>query len=150
MSILFSMDNTTTTKTVTSQNLGDTTVHKEQISTAVAPQPEVQKEYTVFKTTQIVWFFFHIVGIILALRFLFLLLGANRTGIVFFLYTISQIFVAPFEGIFPEAASNQSYFDTATIVAILMWYLLAVLVTKTIRLFSDRRTATGSTTVVQP
>lgn len=52
---------------------------------------------------RIVWFIAGLVSVIIALRFGFLLLGANReAGFTDFIYSLSAPFVAPFVGIFGE------------------------------------------------
>ena len=64
--------------------------------------------------------------ILLGFRFLFLLLGANQaSGFVSFIYDITEPFVAPFYGIFPEVTYNQSYFDPATLVAMAVYSVIA-------------------------
>ena len=73
---------------------------------------------------------YYIAGIIIALialRFVFLLLGANRgSGFVDFLYDLTSVFVAPFNGIFGETQFGVSYFETSSLVAIVIYGLIAV------------------------
>ncbi len=64
---------------------------------------------------------------IIALRFLFLILGANQgSGFVDFIYGLSGIFVAPFVGIFGEPTFGVSYVETSSIVAIVVYALITV------------------------
>lgn len=64
---------------------------------------------------------------LIALRFVFLLLGANRgSGFVDFIYGLSSLFVAPFVGIFGEPTFGVSYVETSSIVAIIVYALLTV------------------------
>ena len=53
---------------------------------------------------------------ILALRFVFRLLGANQgNSFILFLYQISQVFVAPFNGIFhDQALGTRSVFELSS------------------------------------
>jgi hypothetical protein len=72
---------------------------------------------------------------LLAFRLLFQLLGANPTsGFVNFIYSITEPFVGPFYGIFPKAATDgavtTSVFDPATILAMLVYGLVAWLVVR--------------------
>lgn len=73
---------------------------------------------------------YYIAGVIIsliALRFLFLLLAANRgSGFVDFIYDVSGIFVAPFVGIFGSPTYGVSYVETSSIVAIIVYALIAV------------------------
>ncbi|MBC7512293.1 YggT family protein [Candidatus Saccharibacteria bacterium] len=68
---------------------------------------------------------------LIALRFVFLLLGANQgSGFVDFIYGLSGIFVAPFVGIFGEPTFGVSYVETSSIVAIIVYALLTLGIAK--------------------
>jgi uncharacterized protein YggT (Ycf19 family) len=77
-----------------------------------------------------------IVGILeglLAFRLIFKLLGANpSSGFVNFIYDLSEPFVSPFYGIFPQATTEgvvtSSVFEPATLVAMLVYALIGWLV----------------------
>jgi hypothetical protein len=65
--------------------------------------------------SNILYILFGLLEILLAFRFVLLLLGANRdSGFVSFVYALSAPFVAPFYGIFPNVAYGSAYFDPAT------------------------------------
>jgi hypothetical protein len=127
------MPETTTTRTVKNQNVGDTVVQQEQLKTAETVDPQ---EFKLFKSAQVLWYLSHFIAIILILRFVFLLLGANLTGIVRMIYDFSSIFVIPFRGIFPSPTSGEFYFDTAALLGIAMYYLLVLIIVKALELFS--------------
>ncbi len=129
------MEQTNITKTVQTKNLGDTHLVSEQIEKSADPT-----EFTIAKLAQIIWFVGHFFATLLALRFVFLLLGARSTGIVLLIYNISGILVAPFKGIFQSAQSGISYFDSASLLGIVMYYLIIALITKIISLFSQTTT----------
>jgi uncharacterized protein YggT (Ycf19 family) len=66
---------------------------------------------------------------ILALRFVFLIFGANpANGFVTFIYNISHPFVAPFYGIFGQSdaalSTIHSTIDPATIVAMVVYAII--------------------------
>jgi hypothetical protein len=64
---------------------------------------------------------------LIALRFLFLLLGANRgSGFVDFIYNVTSVLVAPFTGIFGEPTFGVSYVETSSIVAFIIYGLVTV------------------------
>lgn len=68
---------------------------------------------------------------LLALRFLFQLLGASEgSPFVDFIYAFSAMFVWPFNGIFGEPTYGASHFDSATLVAIVVYGLLTVGIAK--------------------
>jgi len=74
----------------------------------------------------IVNFIYSVIASVLAIRFVFRLLDANVTGFVDFLYDITRPLIAPFQAIFDNpAAGNGSVFDSAAVVAILIYGLIA-------------------------
>jgi YGGT family len=77
--------------------------------------------------TTIVYFVLAVLEVILALRFLFRLLGANEgSGFVAFLYGLSHVFVAPFNGIFnDQTIGNVSVFEVSTLIAMVLYALIA-------------------------
>ena len=71
-----------------------------------------------------IWFIIGVVNVALGLRIMFFLLGANQgSAFVDFLYSFSNIFAAPFNGIFPTPAYGSSAFDTSSLVAIVIYSL---------------------------
>jgi hypothetical protein len=76
---------------------------------------------------RIVYYLGGVIIAIIALRFILLLLGANRgSGFVDFVYGLSSIFVAPFVGIFGEPTFGVSYVETSSIVAIVVYALITI------------------------
>jgi uncharacterized membrane protein len=64
---------------------------------------------------------------LIALRFIFLLLGANRgSGFVDFIYDLTNVLVAPFSGIFGEPTFGVAYFETSALVAIIIYGLITI------------------------
>ncbi|NJL96995.1 YggT family protein [Candidatus Gracilibacteria bacterium] len=82
-----------------------------------------------------IWFIFGVIDVLLGLRFVFLLLGANNVGIVNFLYKITGLFVAPFNDVFESPSFGESFFDSASLVGIILYSLLAYGITKLISIF---------------
>lgn len=75
---------------------------------------------------RIVWYVAGVIITLLALRFILFMLGANQgSGFVDFIYGISGIFAAPFAGIFPAPTYGQFFFDTASLVAMIVYALIA-------------------------
>jgi hypothetical protein len=77
-----------------------------------------------------VWYVFGFIAILLALRFVLKLLGANpENGFVSFIYAISGILSAPFDNIFgvtsAQAGQTQSVFEPSILVAIAIYALIA-------------------------
>jgi len=92
----------------------------------------------------LVYFVFGLLEILLAFRFIFKLLGANpSTGFVDFIYNLSAIFVAPFAGIFNTSLARgdvtTSIFEPATLVALIVYAVLAWGIVALIRVISGRQ-----------
>lgn len=82
------------------------------------------------RSRNVVYYLLGLIEVLLGLRFLFMLLGANpRSGFTSFIYMISGIFIAPFTGIFNPLTTaglvSRSVFDPAAIVAMLIYALIA-------------------------
>ena len=74
----------------------------------------------------ITYFVLGVLEVILFLRLLFRLLGANEgNGFITFLYNLSHVFVAPFNGIFNDQALGHSVFELSTLIAMLVYALIA-------------------------
>jgi cation transport ATPase len=77
-------------------------------------------------TVTITYFVLAVLEVILFLRFLFRLLGANQgNAFIMFLYDLSHVFVGAFNGIFNDQALGRSVFETSTLVAMLIYALIA-------------------------
>ena len=75
---------------------------------------------------RVVWYIAGFIIVLLALRVVLFLLGANQgSGFVDFLYAVSGVFAAPFYGVFPQPAYGVSVLDSASLVAIVIYALVA-------------------------
>jgi hypothetical protein len=79
---------------------------------------------------RIVYYVLGILEVLLLFRFLFKLLGANpNSAFISFVYTLSNVFLAPFNGIFrpfvTEGIETRAVFEPATIIAMLVYAVLA-------------------------
>lgn len=92
---------------------------------------------------RVVWYIAGVIIALLAIRVILLMLGANReAGFVDFIYAISGIFAAPFAGIFPAPTyGGQFFFDSASVVAIIVYALIAWGIAKLFTLGSPRADA---------
>lgn len=92
----------------------------------------------------LVYFIFGVLEILLAFRFVLKLLGASlSSGFVSFIYDFSGIFIVPFEGIFrsgtTQGVETVAVFEPATLVALIVYAVLAWGVVKLISIFSGER-----------
>ncbi len=103
----------------------------------------------VFRINRIIWSFLGLVEILLGLRFLLKLLGANPdSGFGTFIYGITGLLVMPFTGLFPAWGSGEAILETTTLVAMLVFALLCWGLVYIDRIASDHpsaRTFTRST-----
>jgi uncharacterized membrane protein len=78
------------------------------------------------RITSITYFILGVLEVLLLIRLLLRLLGANEaSGFVAFIYSLTHIFVGPFNGIFNDQALGRSVFETSTLVAMIVYALLA-------------------------
>ena len=78
-----------------------------------------------FRAVAVVGFVIGIVDIFIAARFLGKLLGASpHSAFVNFIYQVSSPMVAPFTGIFGNAGSGANSFETASLVAIVVYAVI--------------------------
>ncbi len=86
----------------------------------------VERTPGVIMAQRIIWFVVGLINILLATRFVLLLLGANLdAGFVEFIYTITNPLVAPFVGIFGTPTYGQFMFDWSSLLAIIVYSLIA-------------------------
>jgi hypothetical protein len=84
----------------------------------------VRPTYSV-RAEQAVWLLTGIVTALLMIRFVFKLLAAStHASFVTFIYNLTQLFVAPFHGIFNTAANGNNVFEPESVVAIVIFSLI--------------------------
>lgn len=84
-----------------------------------------------YRGTQIVWYILGIIEILLAFRFVLKLLGANPVaGFTSFIYGITSIFASPFLNVFRIVYVEGSIFEWTTILAMFVYWVLAVAIIK--------------------
>jgi uncharacterized protein YggT (Ycf19 family) len=122
-------------KEVTTQSSGPVSSQVSQTATtAQVPTNSEQKEEKTDRGNAWVWYIIGIIDLLLLLRGLFHLLGAKTVGFANLLYGITDFLVAPFRGIFPDPKVEGSYFDMASLVAIIVYVLLGWVVVRLINL----------------
>jgi uncharacterized protein YggT (Ycf19 family) len=78
-----------------------------------------------FRAAAVVGFIVGVVDIFIAARFLGKLLGASsQSAFVNFIYQVSSPMVAPFKGIFGNGGSSTNSFETASLVAIVVYAVI--------------------------
>ena len=75
---------------------------------------------------RVIWFVFGAIEIVIAIRFVLTMLGANaQAGFVEFIYAVSDIFMAPFDAIFSTGKVSGATFEWSALVAIAVYALIA-------------------------
>lgn len=125
--------------TVKSVNAGGAYVESQRQSYVDPAGNQVEKRQEVYEDrnlqranlrnwiTGIIYFLLGVLEVIMGLRFIFRLLGANQgNSFTNALYDFSHVFVGPFNGIFnDQAIGSRSVFELSTIVAMLIYALIA-------------------------
>ncbi|MHB1342049.1 MAG: hypothetical protein ACYC77_09560 [Coriobacteriia bacterium] len=84
--------------------------------------------------SRIVWYVAGAIDVFLAIRFALLLFGANAVaGFVKLIYSVSDVFMAPFVAVFPTAQVEGSVFEWSALLAIAIYALAAWGITELIR-----------------
>lgn len=92
--------------------------------------------------SRVVMFFFGVVEILIAIRFVFTLFGANpEAGFVKFVHNVSGVFMAPFNAIFKTQSVSGATFEWSALVAIAVYALIAWGIVALVRAASPRRDA---------
>jgi YggT family protein len=98
---------------------------------AVATDPYARRRGTAYKVRQAIYFIFGIIEGLIAIRFVLRLLGANPgAGFADFVYGVTAPFLAPFVGLFGTPQYNGSVLELHSIVAIIVYALLAWVLAK--------------------
>jgi predicted ATPase len=78
-----------------------------------------------FRAAAVVGFVVGVVDVLIAARFLGKLLGASsQSAFVHFIYQLSSVMVAPFTGIFGDTGNKTNTFETASLVAIVVYAVI--------------------------
>jgi len=129
-----------------------TEIEKETITTPensgnrMANDPAPQKATSSQTTEYLVYYFFGALEILLIFRFVLKLAGASLgNAFVGFIYGVSGIFVSPFAGIFrrgfTQGVETTSVFEPSTLIAILVYAVLAWGIVKLVRISSGEKQA---------
>ena len=125
-------------ESVTTQNQGPTAAVTTEVKSVASQSQTI--EY-------LVYFFFGLLEILLAFRLVLKLSGASAaSGFVSLIYGITGIFIMPFEGMFSrgyaQGIETTAVIEPSTIVAIVVYAVVAWGVVKLIRIFSGEKQQT--------
>ena len=109
----------------TNEQHGDMNIQRQQVTTASKVDDRVVAR-------RIVYYILGVIVTFLILRMVLLLLAANQgTWFVDFVYAVGGFFAAPFFGVFSyEPVYGRSVFEVSSLVAVVVYSLLAVGIAK--------------------
>jgi uncharacterized protein YggT (Ycf19 family) len=111
---------------------GDEVVRSEYVS---VPGQATRRAMAVTRINQVIYFIFGVINVLLAIRFVLLLLAANQASpFVNLIYGLSHPFVLPFQGIFGEPSFDSSVVEWSSLVGIIIYSLLAYGLTRLVEL----------------
>ena len=105
----------------------------------------VKREASNFQTVEyLIYFLFGILEVLLAFRLIFKLTGASlSSAFVGFIYGLTGVFILPFEGIFrrgfTQGIETTSVLEPSTLVAIIVYAVLAWGIVKLLRILSGEQ-----------
>lgn len=92
--------------------------------------------------SRIIWWILGVVEVLLGLRFVLELLGANaRAPFVQLVYAISDVLMIPFTAVFRTSRVAGATFDWSTLLAMVVYALIAWGLVSLVRALSPRRSA---------
>lgn len=126
----------------------------EQVRETITTEEHVQspavartsnRDATNYQTIEyLVYFMFGILEILLIFRFVLKLMGASASSaFVSFIYAVTGILILPFENIFSrwftQGVETTSVIEPATLIAIIVYGILAIGIVKLIRILSGKK-----------
>ena len=102
-------------------------------------EPGLTRRFLSFKATQIILLSFSVLEILIVLRIILKLIGANPDNpTVALIYGFTALFLIPFAGLIKSPEINGMILETSSIFAIVIYALTAVAFEKLIWLLSSR------------
>lgn len=88
-------------------------------------EPGLEGRQVTFKATQVLWFLLGILEVVLAMRFVFKLIGVNEANtFASFLYGLTNLFVRPFTSLTSAPAAGGMVFEFSTLIAMIVYALI--------------------------
>ena len=102
---------------------GEQVVRSEHVN---VPSMATRRAAGVERAKQVIYFIFGVINVLLVMRFVLLLFGANQaSSFVSLIYGLSRPFALPFQRIFAEPAFDGSVIEWAALVGIVVYSLIA-------------------------
>ena len=102
-------------------------------------EPEREQRIFTFKATQLVWLLFGILEVLIALRIILMLIGANpNSPIVALIYGFTYLFLFPFTDLVASPTAGNMVLELSSMFAMLIYGLIAWAIERTIWLIFYR------------
>jgi YggT family protein len=116
----------------------------EHVESTVVDSPAT-RHAQIYRLQQAIYLFFGVLEVLIAIRLLLRLFGADPTApFSAVIMAVTAPFVAPFVGVFPNTQAAGSVFEPASLLAIVIYALLAWLIAKIVWLLFARGDSTVS------
>jgi hypothetical protein len=107
--------------------------------TSSQQEPERERRILSFKLTQLIWLFFGVLEVMIALRIGLLLIGANpNSPVVAFIYGLTFLFLFPFNGLIGSPSTGNMVFELSSVFAMVIYALLAWIIERIVWLIFYR------------
>jgi uncharacterized protein YggT (Ycf19 family) len=117
----------------------------QQVTTTQEDHGRGQRQFT-FQATQLVWLLFGLLEGLLVLRVFLKLIGANaESPFANLVYNVTNLFLMPFAGLTGTPAAGGMVLEISTLIAIVVYALVAWLVERLVWLLFYRTTTAVST-----
>ena len=105
-----------------------------------------EQRFATFKATQLIWLLLALVEAAIALRVVFKLIGVNAgNSFATLLYNVTNLFVAPFANLTGAPAAGGSVLEVSSIIAMIVYMLIAWAVVSIVNLLFYRPRGAVST-----
>ena len=116
----------------------------------VVRNTEAEQHQTLSRITQVIWLLFGFLEALLALRLILKLIGANEAAVFTQLvYGVTGVFLWPFAGILPTPAAGAFQLEISTIIAMIVYALIAWAITRLIWVLFYHPNTTASSTYTE-
>jgi uncharacterized membrane protein len=113
-------------------------VSSEQVTRDIA----AERRLKMFQINRIIWTVLSVLEILLGLRFILKLIGANpASGFTIFIYGFSGLFTGPFTSLLGSPSFEGSVLEITTLIAMVVYLLLFWIIARVVEIVLDRPTA---------
>jgi len=91
-----------------------------------SPAEKYESKKVIFRFYQVVWYILGVIEVFIFFRIILKAFGANPLSwFTYFIYTVSDVFVGPFVGMFRNVVEGESVFELAAFIGGFVYVVLA-------------------------